>query len=117
MILRNQNLDILAVSGNSNQDSEIKDYVSKIRIYLDDECDDMYPEKWLSKVIFHTTDNRIISEKINWLEIVHPDRESLKKKFMENTSSLEGKRRIELWNSILNVQNMETVRELTSIIL
>ena len=117
MILRNQNLDILAVSGNSNQDSEIKEFVSKIRIYLDDECDDMYPEKWLSKVIFHTTDDRIISEKINWLEIVHPDRESLKKKFMENTSSLEGKRRIELWNSIMNVQNMETVRELTSIIL
>ena len=101
MILRNQNLDILAVSGSSNQDSEIKDYVSKIRIYLDDECDDMYPEKWLSKVIFHTTDNRIISEKINWLEIVHPDRESLKKKFMENTSSLEGKRRIELkWKRV-----------------
>ena len=117
MILKNQNLDILSVSGNSKHDPEIKDHMSKIRIYLDDECDDLYPEKWLSKVIFHTTDNRIISEKIDWLEIVHPDRESLKKKFMENTSSLEGKRRIELWNSIMDVQNMETVRELTSIIL
>ena len=59
MILKNQNLDILSVSGNSKHDPEIKDHMSKIRIYLDDECDDLYPEKWLSKVIFHTTDSFI----------------------------------------------------------
>ena len=117
MVLKNQNLDILAVSGNSKKDPEIKEYISKIRIYLDDECDDFYPEKWLSKIIFHTMDNATISEKIDWLEILHPDLESLKKKFMDNTSSLEGKRRIELWNAIMNIDQMETVRELTSLLL
>ncbi|MHB8361497.1 MAG: MmgE/PrpD family protein [Thermoplasmataceae archaeon] len=117
MILKNQNLDILGVTANMHKNREIMDYISKIRIYLDDECDDLYPERWVSKVIFHTNDNNSFSEKIDWMEVTHPDIESLKKKFMENTSSMEGRRRIELWNAIMNIEKMETVRELTSLLL
>ncbi len=98
-------------------DAEIQAMMKKVKIRHSVDCDRQYPKTWLTHINVETQDGRQFNESFDSLKMMSPSEEQTKGKFFGNMRSrLDESAIVEIWDTIMDLENVQSVSRLTDLI-
>ena len=102
-------------SEDSIKNAKIRSVMAKIKPLHSEDCDLEYPQVWTTHLKVVIKNGEVLEDSFDSLSIENPTLEQVKKKFFDNMAvKFSGEDTERIWNTIMNLENVGSIAELTS---